>query len=308
MFCEAAPSSASRPNRKAKLQMDAELILMQLFSGVALGAILVITALGLSTIFSMLGVVNFAHGALFMVGAYAGLWVASLTGSFWWGLLVAPIMIGVFGMIIEFVLVRPLYGRSIDDPLLLTFGLSYVLVEAVRMIFGSDGIPFPTPPQLTGVVDLGVGFFPVYRLFVVGVVIAVLLLLWLGLEKTKFGLIVRAGARDPTIMRVLGIDISKVWLLVFGLGVGLAALGGVLAGPMRSVNPEMGSLVLAEAFVVTVIGGLGSLLGSIVAGLLVGVAISMTALFAPEMATIVMFALMAVVLLIRPQGLFGKLA
>ena len=288
--------------------MDTELILMQLFSGVALGAILVITALGLSIIFGMMGVVNFAHGALFMVGAYAGLWVASLTGSFWWGLLVAPIMIGVFGMLIEFVLIRRLYGRSIDDPLLLTFGLSYVLVEGVRIVFGSDGIPFPTPSQLTGVVDLGVGFFPIYRIFVVVLVLAIVVLLWLGLEKTKFGLIVRAGSRDPTMMRVLGVDISKVWLAVFGLGVGLAALGGVLAGPMRSVNPEMGALVLAEAFVVTVIGGLGSLVGAIIAGLLVGVVISMTALFAPEMATIVMFALMAIVLLIRPQGLFGKLA
>jgi branched-chain amino acid transport system permease protein len=288
--------------------MDTELILMQLFSGVALGAILVITALGLSIIFGMLGVVNFAHGALFMVGAYAGLWVASLTGSFWWGLLVAPIMIGVFGMAIEYVLIRPLYGRSIDDPLLLTFGLSYVLVEGVRIVFGSDGIPFPTPSSLTGVVDLGVGFFPIYRIFVVGVVFLVVVLLWMGLEKTKFGLIVRAGARDPTMMKVLGVDISKVWLLVFGLGVGLASLGGVLSGPMRSVNPEMGALVLAEAFVVTVIGGLGSLVGSIIAGLLVGVVISMTALFAPEMATIVMFALMAIVLLVRPQGLFGKLA
>jgi branched-chain amino acid transport system permease protein len=288
--------------------MDTELILMQLFSGVALGAILVITALGLSIIFGMMGVVNFAHGALFMVGAYAGLWVASLTGSFWWGLLVAPIMIGVFGMLIEFVLIRRLYGRSIDDPLLLTFGLSYVLVEGVRIVFGSDGIPFPTPSQLTGVVDLGVGFFPIYRIFVVGLVFAVVVLLWLGLEKTKFGLIVRAGSRDPTMMRVLGVDISKVWLAVFGVGVGLAALGGVLAGPMRSVNPEMGALVLAEAFVVTVIGGLGSLVGAIIAGLVVGVVISMTALFAPEMATIVMFALMAIVLLIRPQGLFGKLA
>ena len=288
--------------------MDAELILIQLFSGVALGAILVITALGLSIIFGMLGVVNFAHGALFMIGAYAGLWVASLTGSFWWGLLVAPIMIGVFGMAIEWLLVRPLYGRSVDDPLLLTFGLSYVLVEAVRIVFGNDGIPFPTPSQLTGVANLGIGYFPIYRLFVIVVVAVVLLLLWLALEKTKFGLIVRAGSRDPTIMRVLGVNISKVWLLVFGVGVGLAALGGVLAGPMRTVNPEMGSLVLIEAFVVTVIGGLGSLLGSVVAGLLVGVAISMTALFAPEMGTIVMFALMALVLLVRPRGLFGKAA
>lgn len=286
--------------------MDAELIAMQLFSGVALGAILIMVALGLSIIFGMLGVVNFAHGALFMVGAYAGLWVASLTGSFWWGLLVAPVAIGAFGMLIERVLIRPLYKRSVDDPLLLTFGLGYVLVEAVRILFGSDGIPFSTPPALAGVADLGIGFFPVYRLFVVGVVGLILLLLWLGLEKTKFGLIVRAGAKDPQIMRVLGVDIAKVWLLVFGLGIGLTALGGVLAAPMRNVNPEMGSLVLAEAFVVTVIGGMGSLIGAVVAGLLVGIAISMTALFAPEMATIVMFALMALVLLVRPQGLFGK--
>jgi branched-chain amino acid transport system permease protein len=190
----------------------------------------------------------------------------------------------------------------------LTFGLSYVLVEAVRIIFGNDGIPFPTPSQLTGVADLGFGFFPNYRLFVIGVVAAVLLVLWLALEKTKFGLIVRAGAHDPTIMRVLGVDIGRVWLVVFGVGVGLAALGGVLAGPMRTVNPEMGSLVLIEAFVVTVIGGLGSLRGSVVAGLLVGIAVSMTALFAPEMGTIVMFALMALVLMVRPRGLFGKIA
>ncbi|GAB4066855.1 branched-chain amino acid ABC transporter permease [Ancylobacter sonchi] len=286
--------------------MDAELIAMQLFSGVALGAILVMVALGLSIIFGMLGVVNFAHGALFMVGAYAGLYVATLTGSFWWGLLIAPLAVGAFGMLIERVLIRPLYKRSVDDPLLLTFGLGYVLVESVRIAFGNEGMPFPTPPELSGVADLGIGYFPIYRLFVVGVVAVVLVLLWLGLEKTRFGLIVRAGARDPQIMRVLGVDVAKVWLMVFGLGVGLTALGGVLAAPMRSVDPEMGALVLAEAFVVTVIGGMGSLVGAVVAGLLIGIAVSMTALFAPEMATIVMFALMALVLLIRPQGLFGK--
>ncbi|MGQ3671367.1 branched-chain amino acid ABC transporter permease [Xanthobacter sp. TB0136] len=288
--------------------MDLELILMQLFSGLALGAILVMVALGLTIIFGMLGIVNFAHGALFMVGAYAGLWVASLTDSFWWALLVAPIAIGVFGMAIERFLIRPLYGRSVDDPLLLTFGLGYVLVEGVRITFGTDGIPFSAPEALQGVVDLGIGYFPIYRMFVILVVALVLVALWLALEKTRFGLIVRAGARDPLIMRVLGVDISKVWLLVFGLGIGLTALGGVLAAPMRNVSPEMGTLVLAEAFVVTVIGGMGSLLGAVVAGLLVGIAISMTALFAPEMATIVMFALMALVLLLRPQGLFGRAA
>ncbi|MFG1398062.1 branched-chain amino acid ABC transporter permease [Roseixanthobacter pseudopolyaromaticivorans] len=288
--------------------MDLELILMQLFSGVALGAVLIMAALGLTIIFGMLGIVNFAHGALFMVGAYAGVWVAEQTGNFWWALLLAPLAVGAFGMLIERFLIRPLYKRSVDDPLLLTFGLGYVLVEAVRIVFGTDGVPFATPEALTGVVDLGVGYFPLYRLFVVGLVAVVLLALWFALEKTRFGLIVRAGAKDPLMMRVLGVDISALWLAVFGLGVALTALGGVLAAPMRNVTPEMGTLVLAEAFVVTVIGGMGSLLGAVIAGLVVGVAVSMTALFAPEMATIVMFALMALVLLFRPQGLFGQSA
>ncbi len=285
--------------------MDAELVLMQLFSGIALAAILVMIALGLTIVFGMLGIVNFAHGALFMVGAYVGLWIASLTGNFWAALMVAPLLVGAFGMLIERFLIRPLYKRPVDDPLLLTFGLGYVLVEGVRILFGTDGIPFATPSALAGVVDLGVGFFPIYRLFVIGVVAAILLGLWLALEKTRFGLIVRAGARDPLIMQVLGVDIRKLWLVVFGLGVGLTALGGVLAAPMRTVNPEMGALVLTEAFVVTVIGGMGSLPGAVVAGLLVGVVVSMTSLFAPEMATIAMFALMALVLIVRPQGLFG---
>ncbi|WP_105401528.1 MULTISPECIES: branched-chain amino acid ABC transporter permease [Neorhizobium] len=288
--------------------MTVQLIAMQLFSGLALGAVLIMVALGLSIIFGMLGIVNFAHGALFMVGAYAGLYVAGLTGSFWWALLIAPVMIGLFGMLIERFLIRPLYGRSPDDPLLLTFGLGYVLVEAVRIFFGTDGIPFSTPAALRGVVNLGIGFFPLYRLFVIGVVVAVLLLLWIGLEKTKFGLIVRAGSADPLIMRVLGVDISRLWLIVFGIGVGITALGGVLAAPMRNVSPEMGTLVLAEAFVVTVIGGMGSLPGAVIAGLIVGVSVSMTSLFAPEMATIVMFALMALILLVRPNGLYGRAA
>ncbi|CAN7706309.1 branched-chain amino acid transport system permease protein [Neorhizobium galegae] len=288
--------------------MTVQLIAMQLFSGLALGAVLIMVALGLSIIFGMLGIVNFAHGALFMVGAYAGLYVAGLTGSFWWALLIAPVMIGLFGMLIERFLIRPLYGRSPDDPLLLTFGLGYVLVEAVRILFGTDGIPFSTPAALRGVVNLGIGFFPLYRLFVIGVVVAVLLLLWIGLEKTKFGLIVRAGSADPLIMRVLGVDISRLWLVVFGIGVGITALGGVLAAPMRNVSPEMGTLVLAEAFVVTVIGGMGSLPGAVIAGLIVGVSVSMTSLFAPEMATIVMFALMALILLVRPNGLYGRAA
>jgi branched-chain amino acid transport system permease protein len=286
--------------------MDAQLVAMQLLSGVTLGAVLIMTALGFTIIFGMLTVVNFAHGALFMIGAYAGLFIAERTGSFWWALLFAPIGVGILGLVIERLLIRPLYGRSPDDPILLTFGLGYVLVEGVRVLFGSEGIPFSTPPALIGVVNLGIGFFPLYRLFVIGVVALILVLLWLALEKTKFGLVVRAGARDPQIMQVLGVDIRRLWLIIFGIGIGLTALGGLLTAPMRSINPEMGTAVLAEAFVVTVVGGMGSLIGAVAAGLLVGIVVSMTSLFAPEMATIAMFALMALVLLIRPQGLFGR--
>ncbi len=280
--------------------MDTQLILMQLLSGTVLGAVLVMTALGFTIIFGMLGIVNFAHGALFMIGAYAGL------GSFWWALLVAPIAVGTLGLLIERFLIRPLYHRPPEASILLTFGLGYVLVEAVRIVFGNDGIPFSPPPSLAGVVNLGIGYFPIYRLFIIVVVALILALLWLVLERTRFGLIVRAGARDPQIMRVLGVDMRRLWFLIFGLGVSLTALGGVLAAPMRSVSPEMGTIVLAEAFVVTVIGGLGSIAGAVVAGILVGLVVSITSLIAPEMATISMFALMALILLIRPQGLFGR--
>lgn len=286
--------------------MDLQLIAMQLLSGAVLGAVLIMTALGFTIIFGMLGVVNFAHGALFMVGAYAGVAVAMSTGSFWWALLLAPLAVGALGLLIERFLIRPLYGRSVDDPILLTFGLGYVLIEGVRIVFGNDGIPFATPTALIGVVNLGIGYFPIYRLFVIALVAVILVLLWIGLEKTKFGLIVRAGARDPQVMRVLGVDMRRLWFIVFGVGIGLTALGGVLAAPMRNVSPEMGAIVLAEAFVVTVIGGLGSIAGAVLAGILVGLVVSMTSLFAPEMATISMFALMALVLLVRPQGLFGR--
>ena len=287
--------------------MEIDLIAVQLFTGVALGAVFVLMSTGLSIIFGMLGVVNFAHGAFYMVGAYAGVFFLALTGNFWLALAAVPLLIGVLGLGVERVLIRPLYGRGPDYPLLLTFGLGYVLVEIVRILFGTDGVPFETPALLSGGFDLGgLGYFPAYRLFVIAVTAAILLLLWLLLARTRYGLIIRAGARDPEILSILGIDIARVWLLVFGLGTGLAALAGLLAAPMRSVNPEMGVAVLVEAFVVTVIGGMGSLLGGAVAGMLVGIVVSLTALWMPEMSTISMFAVMTLVLLIRPQGLFGR--
>lgn len=283
-----------------------DLIGLQLFTGLALGAVYVLLAIGLSLIFGMLTVVNFAHGAFYMLGAYLGLYLLSIGGNFWLCLIAVPLLVGLIGLGVERTLIRPLYGRGIDYPLLLTFGLSYVIVELVRIAFGKSGYPVDTPELLQGAVDIGVGYFPLYRLFVIGATGVILLGLWLFLERTSFGLIIRAGARDPEIIRVLGVDVSRVWLIVFGIGTGIAGLAGLLAAPLQGVIPEMGGPILAEAFVVTVVGGMGSLLGAVLAGLLVGVVVSITSLFAPEMAKVSIFALMAIVLLIRPQGFFGR--
>ena len=249
---------------------------------------------------------NFAHGAFYMVGAFLGVYFLGITGNFWFSLILTPLAVGAFGLLVERFLVRPLYGRGIDYPLLLTFGLSYVMVEAMRVLFGIEGVPTSTPEGLRGAVNLGFGFFPLYRLFLIGATALVVLALWLFIEKTRFGLIIRAGSRDPEIVRVLGIDIAKVWLMVFGLGTAIAGLSGVLAAPTRAVNPEMGIHVLAESFVVTVVGGMGSLPGAVLAGLLVGIVFSMTSLWAPAYAELSIFVLMALVLLVRPQGFFGK--
>ena len=283
-----------------------QLLAIQLVTGLALGAVYALLAVGLSLIFGMLTVVNFAHGAFFMVGAFFGVYFLGVTGSFWFSLVLVPLVCALMGLVVERFLVRPLYGRGIDYPLLLTFGLSYVLVDAMRFLFGIEGLPSSTPAELRGATNLGFGHFPTYRLFLIGATAVLIGALWLFIEKTRFGLIIRAGARDPEIVRVLGIDVARVWLGVFAVGTAIAGLAGALAAPTRAVNPEMGITVLAESFVVTVVGGMGSLPGAVVAGLLVGVVFSLTSLFAPEFAELSIFVLMAVVLLVRPQGLFGK--
>lgn len=288
------------------LDISPQLFALQLMTGIALGAIYALLAIGLSLIFGMLTVVNFAHGAFFMVGAFLGVYFLGVTGSFWFSLLLVPLATGAIGLVCERFLVRPLYGRGIDYPLLLTFGLSYVLIDVMRLAFGIEGLPSSTPAALRGSVSLGFGHFPLYRLFLIGATAVIVLALWLFIEKTRYGLIIRAGSRDPEIVKVLGIDISRVWLLVFGIGTAIAGLSGLLAAPTRAVNPEMGIPILAESFVVTVVGGMGSLPGAVVAGLLVGVVFAMTSLLAPEYAELSIFVLMAVVLLIRPQGFFGK--
>lgn len=288
------------------MDISLALIAQQLVAGVSLGSIYVLVGVGLSLIFGLLTIVNFAHGALFMVGAYVGTYVFLKTGNFWLCLVAVPLATGCIGLVAERLLIRPLYGRGIDYPLLLTFGLAYVLMDVVRMLFGVQGERFDTPEALQGAVDIGVGMFPLYRLVLIAFSAAVMLALWLFIEKTRFGLIIRAGARDAQVLRVLGIDVSRVWLAIFGLGSALAGLAGLLAAPMRGVSPEMGIPVLVEAFVITVVGGMGSLGGAIAAGLLLGVVVSLTTLFQPEMAELSMFALMALTLIVKPQGLFGR--
>jgi len=283
-----------------------ELLGMQLLTGVALGSIYALLALGLCLIFGMLGVVNFAHGAFFMVGAFLGVYFLGLTGNFFFSLLLVPIVTGVIGLVTERFLIRPLYGRGIDYPLLLTFGLSYVLIEVMRVTFGIEGLPSITPDSLKGSMNVGIGYFPKYRIFLIVMTALIILGIWFFIQKTRYGLIIKAGSRDAEIVKVLGVDVAKVWLLVFGIGTAIAGLSGILASPTRSVNPEMGIPILAESFVVTVVGGMGSPIGAVVAGLLVGVVYSLTSLFAPALAELSIFVLMAVVLLIRPQGLFGK--
>jgi branched-chain amino acid transport system permease protein len=287
-------------------EISFDLLGLQILTGLALGCIFVLVATGLTLIFGLLNVVNFAHGAFYAAGAYLGIFAFGYTGSFWLSLIIVPLGMALVGLPTERFLLRPIYGRGASYPLLLTFGLGYVVVELIRIAFGTDGLPFTAPAALRGSVFLGDIAFPRYRLFVMASTAALLLGLWLFIEKTPFGLIVRAGARDPEIVKVLGVDTSKVWMLIFALGTAVAGVAGFLAAPMRGVIPEMGVTVLIEAFVITVVGGMGSLPGAVIAGLLMGVVVSITSYFAADFSNIVMFAIMAVVLLARPQGLLGR--
>ena len=287
--------------------MEWTAIVMQLFTGLSLGMLYVLLALGLSIVFGLLTVVNFAHGAMYMWGAYAGVSTMAITGNFWLALIAAPLVMGLYGLLVERTLIRPLYGRDINYPLLLTFGLQFIMIEIVRIFWGTSDHPFSAPELLNMPLNFfDVFFFPAYRLFVIGLTLLICIVLWFFLEKTNLGLIIRAGTRDPLMVRALGIDMSRIWWLVFGIGAGLAGLAGVLAAPIRSVFPEMGLAMLVECFVVVVVGGMGSLKGAILAGIIMGEASALTTLFYPQMADIVIFLVMAVVLLIRPSGLFGQ--
>ena len=276
-----------------------------LLNGLVLGALYVLMALGLSIIFGMVGVINFAHGALFTLGAYTAYQVKDALG-FAGALLAAPLLVGILGMLIEAVLLRRLYLEDPLQGLLLTFGLAMVFEQGIRMLWGLSPKQFDAPAALTGVLALGGLTYSRYRSFILLSVVLLIVGLVLFLQKTAIGTIVRAGSRDPMMVRLLGIHLKPVLTLVFGLGTALAAMAGVLSAPLAGVQPAMGINVGTAAFVVVTIGGLGSLAGAIVSGLLVGQVVSLSIYFQPRAAEASMYVLMAVVLLLRPRGLMGE--
>ena len=282
------------------------MILLQLFIGLSLGSIYVLMASGLSLIFGLMRVVNFGHGSFYMVGAYMLTFVMGLGGNLWIGLVVAPVAIGLLGMLIERCALRPLYGTAEINPLILTLGLNYVLVDLIRIFFGLGGTPSAVPVSFQGMVNLGFMLFPKYRFFMIVVAAVVVVLVWVFINKTNIGMVVRAGTKDGEMVELLGINIRMVWTMIFGLGIGLAALSGALVAPISGTTPEMGSFTVIEAFVVVVIGGMGSFVGSIVAGILVGEVIAMTTLWFGQAAQVSIFVLMVVVLLATKAGLFGE--
>ena len=283
-------------------------VAIQLFNGLVNGSFYALLSLGLAVIFGMMRIVNFAHGVFYMLGAFvAYLLLQQLGIGFWPALVIAPIVIALLGMLLERSLLRRLSGL---DPLygfLFTFGLALLIQDAMRLRFGLQGQPYPTPSELAGTVALGAITYPVYRLFVIGFCLVASIAVWYAIERTRLGMVVRAATERAELTRALGVDVDRWVTPMFGFGLGLAALAGVLAAPMRNVSPLMGSELIILTFAVVVIGGMGSIAGAIVAGFLVGLLSSVGAIFDPAVEGIVAFALMAVLLLVRPGGLFGSL-
>ncbi|MEO9169412.1 MAG: branched-chain amino acid ABC transporter permease [Aestuariivirga sp.] len=277
----------------------------QMFNGVVLGALLALISSGLTIIYGTLGVLNLAHGALFMIGGYAGWFAYSYTHSFVIAVIFASLFVMVLGVVIERGIIRSFYGRPNEDQILVTFGLGIVLVEAVRFGFGSLSKLVPPPQALSGIVNLGFMFYPKYRLALLGIVTVALLVLYIVLYRTKLGMIVRAGIEDAGMVDALGINVHQVFMLVFGIGAMAAGFAGIINAPVVAISPDVGETILVQAFVVVVIGGVGSFPGAVVGGLIAGEIISITSMFNPGYAYIMLFAAMTLVLMLRPYGLFG---
>ncbi|WP_211089812.1 branched-chain amino acid ABC transporter permease [Thalassobius vesicularis] len=281
----------------------------QLLLGLINGAFYAVLSLGLAVIFGLLNIVNFAHGALYMLGAFATLGLTKWLGIGYWGALIfAPIIVGIFGIVLERLLLRRLAGVDHLYGLLLTFGLALVIEGTFVKLFGSSGMPYSAPAELSGGVNLGFMFLPWYRGWVVVAALIACGATWFLFEKTKIGAYLRAGTENPRLLQAFGVNVPLLTTLAYGYGVALAAFAGVLAAPITQVNPLMGSNLIIVVFAVVVIGGMGSIMGAVVTGLAMGVIEGLTKVFWPEASSTVIFVVMAIVLVLRPAGLFGKTA
>ena len=279
----------------------------QLLLGLINGSFYALLSLGLAVIFGMLNIINFAHGALYMMGAFAAYLLLQYFGiGYWWALVIAPVAIGALGVVIERLFLQHL--RNLDHlyGLILTFGLALIIEGLFRNTYGSSGQPYSVPESLQGGRNLGFMFLPNYRAWVVAFSIVVCFATWYGIERTRLGSYLRAATENPTMVRAFGINVPRMITLTYGFGVGLAALAGVMAAPIYNVSPQMGSDLIIVVFAVVVIGGMGSIMGAIITGFVLGIVEGLTKVFFPEASNTVIFAIMIVVLLVRPAGLFGR--
>lgn len=278
----------------------------QAFNGLALGTLLALVSSGLTIILGTLGVLNFAHGAMFMLGAYAIFVIAGYTGSFVVGLFGGAVFMLVVGVLVERILIRRFYGRPPEDQILVTFGAAIVLIEAVRWVFGGESKHVSTPAWGEGVAQIGFLIYPTYRLQLIGIIAGLLFVLYLMLYRTSVGLVVRAGIEDARMVGILGINVRRAFLAVFAIGVVASGVGGMLYAPIVSVDPDMGATFLVQSFVVIVIGGLGSYPGAVVGGIIAGEIVSITSAFNSAYSDVMLYVVMALLLVLRPQGLFGS--
>jgi branched-chain amino acid transport system permease protein len=279
----------------------------QLLVGLINGSFYALLSLGLAVIFGMLNIINFAHGALYMMGAFVAYFLLQYTGlNYWWALVLSPIIVGLFGIVIERTMLKWLTGLDHLYGLLLTFGLALVIQGIFQNYFGSSGIPYEIPDLLKGGINLGFMYLPIYRGWVVVFSLVVCLATWYLIERTRLGAYLRAATENPTLVRAFGINVPRMITLTYGLGVGLAALAGVLSAPINQVRPLMGADLIIVVFAVVVIGGMGSIMGSIITGFALGVIEGLTKYFYPEASNTVVFVLMVLVLLVKPTGLTGR--
>jgi branched-chain amino acid transport system permease protein len=279
----------------------------QLLIGLINGSFYALLSLGLAVIFGMLNIINFTHGAQYMLGAFFAFFLLQYVGlGYWWALVISPLIVGLLGIVIERLFLQWLYKLDHLYGLLLTFGLALIIEGTFRNFFGSSGQPYSVPPELLGGKNLGFMFLPNYRGWVVVFSLVVCLTVWLVIEWTKLGSYLRAATENPTLVRAFGINVPRMITLTYGFGVALAALAGVMAAPIYNVSPQMGSNLIIVVFAVVVIGGMGSIMGAIVTGFGLGVIEGLTKVFFPEASNTVIFIVMAIVLLIRPAGLFGR--